>query len=235
MDATNWRRLASMPQPSCDRIRNHRVDGRRKTIEKFVPESVSIPVAASGGSEVIDWVLNFRQVVGEWHQVANVAMPIITTIGFVFLYIQIRGARWAAQNAYRAAQNQARAQAYSLGTTVSDILIRNPGIRARILGRTVPPTVDVAALNEQVPATCEMLCDFFEFIYAERDVIGREVHDAWRAYIIGMFKDSEVLRDFFSEHAQIYTKELRNIYEDALRELGNPSPELPATASKSTG
>jgi hypothetical protein len=137
--------------------------------------------------------------------IGTAAMPVVTIVGFVFIYFQIRDAE-------RAIQTQARSQVYGLSLSLYELLISHPEFREYLYDGKALPTNGRA--RAKVFIACEMFCDFFEFILAEGKMLGADVHLAWANMMRRIVKTSPAVCAFVDERREQYTSAFLEIYDD---------------------
>jgi hypothetical protein len=142
----------------------------------------------------------------------SIVMPVVTLVGFAFLYFQIKAAS-------RAIESQATSQIYSLGMRMYEMIIAHPELRQHLYETCEAP--NDPAEKDRVLMVCEMYCDFFEYVIAEGRTISSDVRGAWIAMMKEMVGRSLVLRTFIDERRPQYTKPFLGIFDQARGRLEN--------------
>lgn len=138
----------------------------------------------------------------------EILTPIFTLLGFVFVFLQIRGST-------RATQAQAKAQIYGLGLRLHENTLTYPELRKFIYESA--PVPEAGELRARVLVACEMYCDFFEYVLAEGDIIGEHVRQAWINMMRTLVRQSPAIRAFITENRNQYTSEFLAIFDAEAR------------------
>ena len=135
-----------------------------------------------------------------------IAMPVVTLLGFAFLYFQIK-------TASKTIESQATAEIYGLGMRLYEMVVAYPELRRHLYEQSEVP--NDSADRDRLLIACEMYCDFFEYVIAESAVIGDDVRGAWIAMMREMVAQSPSLRKFVDERRDQYTKSFLRIFDQA--------------------
>jgi len=151
----------------------------------------------------------------DWTEIAqgvgSIASAIISLLGFVFVYRQIRQT-----NANLKQSNHTAI--YSINTELYKFFAENSDLRPYFHDGKIPSDQDL----NKVLSVSELLADFFEFILVEKDSLAPEIRQPWLNYMKKIFASSPGFRKFIHVSKDQYCEELLSLF-------ANVAPSVPET------
>ncbi|MCA0236525.1 MAG: GNAT family N-acetyltransferase [Bacteroidetes bacterium] len=141
--------------------------------------------------------------------VGQIASAIISLVGFIFVYLQIRQTNENLRQSNHTA-------IYSINTELYKFFAENSTLRPFFHDGVMPTEKDM----NKVLSVSELFADFFEFILVERDSLAPEIRQPWLNYMKKIFANSPGFRIFIHKNKDQYCEELLNLF-------ANVAPSIP--------
>lgn len=139
-----------------------------------------------------------------WQAYAAVVAVAVNLAGFALLAQQLKHNRTTLAGSIHTG-------VYNMGLEIHKTMIQHPEIRAYFYsGKSLE---DSDSERDRVFATCELLCDYFEFIICEQSSMSQDIRDAWLAYMRSLVSTSSAIRAFVDERRQQYTTAFLSVYD----------------------
>jgi hypothetical protein len=149
-----------------------------------------------------------------WEIVGTWLGPIVSTFGFIFVWLQLKREQIARET-------QTRWQIYGLGLKVLTMFVQNPELRPYFYDRKPAPKKEPA--RSKVLAAVELVCDHLENIILSKNSIDRETILLWKKYMSRLYENSPAMRDFLAlnREGQRYSEEFFRIISANFRKKGS--------------
>lgn len=122
--------------------------------------------------------------------VADVSMVVVTIVGFVFIYKQIRSA--------------SAEHLYSRMHDIHKIFLTYPELH-KCLYDPEPPSVENYTEEQMIMG--EMMADFFQQVFLELNHLPSKTADGWRSYMKDVLNESPALKNFVKSRERWYTSD----------------------------
>jgi hypothetical protein len=130
--------------------------------------------------------------------VGSIASALISIIGFIFIYFQIKQAKMAMIE-------QNNSALYNLGYNLHSVLLNNSHLRVYIDGEKLIDPSDKE--YSKLIIIIEMIADYYEYIICEKNNIDTKITEGWVEYLRHNIKKRKLLREYILEHEKYYSKE----------------------------
>jgi hypothetical protein len=130
---------------------------------------------------------------------------IITIIGFIFIYRQIKQTQ-------KTIEQSNHTSIYAISAEFNKYLADNSELRPFLYeGKEFDKN---HMLSNKILIVCEMLTDMFEFIIIEHKSINSSIYGTWRSYIELIYSNSPAFRYYTELYRSTYSKELLMVFHE---------------------
>lgn len=130
--------------------------------------------------------------------IGSIASAIISLLGFIFIYMQIKQAK-------HAVVKQNNASVYNLGVNLNTVIFENSELMPFVDGETEMLSTDPN--YPKLTTLVEMMADYYEYIICERNSIDTKITEGWVTYLRDNIRNRKMLREYILARKKYYSKE----------------------------
>jgi hypothetical protein len=146
--------------------------------------------------------------------IASILSVIVTLMGLLFIYFQLRAAR-------RAIEGQTRANIAYAEADILKSMMQYPNVRT-LLDTDINLDSGSEDAN-RVRLVCAMYCGFFEYLLLEENFASSRSREAYLNYAKNLIKTSPAFRSYFEYRREHFSSEFGSFFDQAVRQKAQAS------------